>query len=265
MTGTAAAAIAVVIPTKNRHRELARSLLTVVPAARAAGARVRICDQSPVPFPVPAWCADTVAVDHRPDLRGLPAARNALIAAVAAEVLVFLDDDTDLARDAVVAVRDAAAREPAIAGWGPVCEVRPRRQRRFYRLLRLGAFRDARRLTGARTDAATPELFGCACAFRRSALLAVRGFDARLPGYALGEDQDCGRRLVAAGFRLRFLRGCRAWHRREGANRADPWKGLVNTWRWSRWWAARHGRGEPLTPLHRALAMLGALAAALRG
>ncbi len=257
--------VAVVIPTKNRHRELARSLFTVVPAARAAGASVRICDQSPAPFPVPAWCIDVVTVDHRPDLRGLPAARNALIRAVRAEVLLFLDDDTDLARDAVVAVRDAAAREPALAGWGPVCEVRPHRVRRPYRLLRLGAFRDVRRLTGAASDAPTRELYGCCCAFRRSALLAVRGFDARLPGYALGEDQDCCRRLVAAGFRLRFLRACRAWHRREGANRADPWKGLVNTWRWSRWWAARHGRGEPLTPVHRLFAMLGALAAAGRG
>src|SRR5689334_12017312 len=106
---------AFLIPTKNRHAALPRTLRLVARAA-LPGDEVVLCDQSPTPFPAAAG----VRVLHRPDLPGLPAARNALLAATGAEVVCFLDDDTDLAPDFGARLRELAEREPGMAGWGPV-------------------------------------------------------------------------------------------------------------------------------------------------
>ena len=136
--------IALLIPTRNRQACLARSLLTVLPAARAAGAEVVICDQSVTACSAPSG----VRVLHRPDLNGLPAARNALLRATTAEVVCFLDDDTDLAADFVVQLQHTVEREAELCGWGPVVETRPLAIRRLHRLVHLGCLRDPRRLQG---------------------------------------------------------------------------------------------------------------------
>jgi GT2 family glycosyltransferase len=244
--------LALCIPSKNRHAQLTLSLRTLLPMARRAGAEVLVCDQSPQPFAHPG-----VAVLHRPGLAGLPAARNVLLQATTADVVLFLDDDSDAAADLGERILALAAAEPAIAAWGPVVEARGRMARRLHRLLHLGCLRDARRLTTRRCDAPTRELFGCCFAVRRAAALAVGGFDARLPGYALGEDRDCCWRLHAAGFRLRFARELRAHHRAAGGQRPP----LVARLRYLRWFASRHGRGNPATVLH---LLLTALAWSLR-
>jgi GT2 family glycosyltransferase len=242
--------LAVLIPTKHRHAELARSLATVLPMAQACGAMVLVCDQSPEPFAHPG-----VRVLHRPDLPGLPAARNALLAAMDAEVVLFLDDDTDVAMDLGCRLLALAATEPEVAAWGPVVERRPLSLRRLHRLFQLGALRDPRRLTDGPCDRPTMALFGCCCAVRRKAALAVGGFDARLTGYALGEDLDFCLRLHAAGFRLRFASGLQATHRGVGGQRP----GLGAVLRFLRRTASRHGRGNPATPAHLALAAAGTL------
>ena len=139
-----------------------------------------------------------------------------------------------------------AAAEPEVAAWGPVVEARGTWARRLHRLLHLGCMRDGRRLTTRRCDRPTRELFGCCFAVRRAAALAVGGFDARLPGYALGEDRDFCWRLHAAGFRLRFAKDLRAHHRAVGGQRPP----LAARLRYLRWFASRHGRGNPATVLH---------------
>lgn len=237
--------LAILIPSKHRHAELAQSLPGVLAMARACDAEVVICDQSPSPFPAPAG----VRLLHRPDLAGLPAARNAMLATTAAEVVLFLDDDSDPATDLGERILVLAATEPDIAAWGPVVETRPRRLRLLHRLLHPGCFRDSRRLTAQPSDAPTRELFGCCFAVRHAAAHAIGGFDARLPGYALGEDRDFCWRLVASGCRLRFCRELRAVHRAAGGGNPS----LTTRLRYLRWWAARHGRGNPATPLHLAL------------
>lgn len=244
MTGPA---LAFLIPTRDRHVSLARSLLTVLPAARAVGATVVVCDQSGRPFP----SRPGMRILHRPDLGGLPAARNALLRAVDAPVVCFLDDDTDLAPDFAVVLSRVAAAEPDLLGWGPVVETRPRRRRRLHRLAQLGALRDPRRLTGARIDATTRALFGCCFAVRRDAAVAV-GFDERRRGYALGEDLDFFLRL---GGPLRFVAALRAIHRRDGANRASPRAATAASTRLLLWLARRHGRHQPATVVHLALAL----------
>ena len=233
--------LALCIPSKLRHAQLALSLRSVLPMAHRADADVLLCDQSPQPFAHPG-----VTVLHRPDLPGLPAARNVLLQATAADVVLFLDDDTDVAADLGRHILALAAAEADVAAWGPVVETRGPWARRLHRLLHLGCLRDARRLTVRRCDAPTRELFGCCFAVRRTAALAVGGFDARLPGYALGEDRDFCWRLRKAGFRLRFAKDLRAHHRAVGGQRPP----LMARLRYLRWFASRHGRGNPATVLH---------------
>jgi GT2 family glycosyltransferase len=236
--------LAFCVPTKHRHAELVLSLRSVLSAARRCGAAVLICDQSPTPFSHPH-----VTVLHRPDLSGLPAARNVLLQATDADVVVFLDDDTDIAPDLLREVGRLAASEPHIAAWGAVVEARGAWARRLHRLLHLGCLRDSRRLTSRRIDRETRELFGCCFAVRREAALSVGGFDARMPGYALGEDRDFCWRLHQAGYRLRFASGLRAHHRAVGGQRPA----LGARLRYLRWFASRHGRGNPATIVHVAI------------
>jgi glycosyltransferase involved in cell wall biosynthesis len=241
---------AFLIPTKNRHGSLARTLRLLRRAALPDD-EILLCDQSPTAFTTEGAGGDGVRVLHRPDLKGLPAARNALLAATGAEVACFLDDDTDLAPDFGARLRELATREPAVLGWGPVVEARPRRTRRLHRLAQLGVFHDPRRLLGGPCDLPTRALFGCCFAVRTAPARRV-GFDARRPGYALGEDLDFFLRL---GGTLRFSRALRAVHRRDGGDRADPEARGRAKARLLLWLAHRHGGGNPATPLHLALAL----------
>jgi GT2 family glycosyltransferase len=245
---------AFLIPTKNRHASLARTVRLALRAA-APGDELVLCDQSPQPFAAPSG----VRVLHRPDLPGLPAARNALLGATQAAVACFLDDDTDLAPDFGTRLRELAEREPGMAGWGPVVEARPLALRRLHRLAHLGVFHDPRRLLGGPADGWTRALYGCCFAVRREAAAAT-GFDARRPGYALGEDLDFFLRL---GQPLRFARVLRAIHRRDGGDRADPAARGAAKARFLVWLARRHGGGDPATSLHLAMAL--AAAASGRG
>ena len=236
------------VPTRNRHACLRRSL----PSWRATGAPIVLCDQSARPL-----VADGVRVLHRPDLAGLPAARNVLLATSTADVVVFLDDDCEIAPDFIQVVQRLARDEPAAIAWGPVVEERGRWLRRAHRLAHLGAFHDVRRLVTAGSERATNALFGCCFAVRRAAARRV-GFDARRPGYALGEDFDFFRRLAHAhpGHRLRFARDLHAIHRRDGEDRADPFTRGAAKGAFLQWLARRHGQGNPLTPVHLLVALL---------
>ncbi len=248
-------ALAFLIPSRDRHGELARWLPSVLRAAQRVGAAVLICDQSARPFPAPPGAT----VLHRPDLGGLPAARNALLAASTAGLVCFLDDDTEIAGDFATVLLALAAAEPGTVAWGPVVEIRPRAVRRLHRLAQLGVFHDPRRLLGRRRDQPTSALFGCCFAVRRAAAVAT-GFDARRAGYALGEDLDFCLRLRRLGG-LRFVRGLRAIHHRATAGRAGrPRRGRAKG-TFLAWLAHRHGGHNPFTLLHLALA-IGAAASA---
>lgn len=251
---TAVPGIAFLIPTRNRHDALRRSLPLVLAAARRVGATIIICDQSAQPLAA----APGIRVLHRPDVGGLPAARNVLLRATDADVVCFLDDDTDVAADFAERALALAVTEPDVVAWGPVVETRSRAVRRLHRLAHLGVFADPRRLTAARGDRSTSALFGCCFVVRRAAALAV-GFDARRPGYALGEDLDFFRRLPGP---KRFAATLRAIHRREDAQRADPAARGAAKARFLRWLAARHGGRNPATLVHLGLAMLAAASGA---
>jgi GT2 family glycosyltransferase len=241
---------ALLIPTRDRAQALARTR-----ARLPASWEVLVCDQSATPSP---------GVWHRPDLTGLPAARNALLSASTADIVVFCDDDTDVGAGFLAALERVTVRWPAACGWGPVLETRPRAVRRLHRLAQLGCFRDERRLTGARLDAPTTALFGACFAVRRVEALQV-GFDDRRAGYALGEDLDFCRRLCAAtGTTMRFCRDLPAIHREEAVNRADPQRRGHAKAAFLIWLARRHGRHNPATLFHLLLALAAAASGAGR-
>jgi GT2 family glycosyltransferase len=246
--------IDLLIPSRDRHDCLRRSLPSLRAVAAPLAARILVCDQSREPF-----AADGITVLHRPAISGLPAARNVLLAASDAEVVLFLDDDTDPAPDLLVRLAAIAARERHLLAWGPVVEARGRWTRRLHRLVHLGAFSDPRRLVAGDCDRLSRALFGCCFAVRRSAALDV-GFDARRPGYALGEDLDFFLRLHAAHGRpvARFSAALRAVHRRDGHDRAGRFARGVAKGSFLRWLARRHGGGNPATLLHLGLAALAA-------
>lgn len=243
------------IPTRDRHAALARTLASVVPAARRCGAAIVVCDQSPTPAPASA----DVRVLHRPDIAGLPAARNALLRATDAGLVCFLDDDVDVAGDLGERLLAHAAAEPACLGWGPVIETRSSSVRRLHRLAQLGVFHDPRRLLSRRCDRSSRALFGCCFAVRHQVALRV-GFDARRGGYALGEDLDFFLRL---GGPLRFCADLRVVHRRDGGGRDDATRRGLRKGAFLVWLARRHGGRNPATLLHLGLAT--AAAASGRG
>jgi glycosyltransferase involved in cell wall biosynthesis len=123
-------------------------------------------------------------------------------AAVPGDWVLFVDADTELdAGWAARALAAAAAAEPSVAGFGG----------------RLEEWNDVR--SGPRpgdpdmnrvgdTERAI-ELLTTPALYRRSALLAVGGYDARLQA---DEDFELGLRFAAAGFELRVLRGPAARH-----------------------------------------------------
>lgn len=237
--------LSVCIPSKNRHAELRRSMATILPMAAMAGATVVVCDQSPSAFE-----HSGVQVLHRPELNGLPAARNELLSHITEDIALFLDDDTDVATDLGVRLLHLAAGEACVAAWGPVVERRGPTARRLHRLIHLGCLRDTRRLTTRPCNRSTRELFGCCFAVRRRLALAAGGFDARLPGYALGEDRDFCWRLAERGHLLRFDSELKAVHRAVGGQRPP----LSQRLRYLSWFASRHGRGNPATLMHALLA-----------
>ncbi|MBA3709674.1 MAG: glycosyltransferase [Planctomycetes bacterium] len=191
---------------------------------------------------------------HRTDVGGLPAARNVLLQSSTADIVCFLDDDVDVARDFGTILMRLATSEPMMSGWGPVVETRGRWKRRLHRLAQMGAMHDPRRLLARRCDRSTSALFGCCFAVRRLAAIET-GFDARRGGYALGEDLDFFLRLRQP---LRFVTALTAIHRRDGHDRSDADARGRQKARFLLWLARAHGGRNPATPLHLGLALMAA-------
>ena len=153
---------------------------------------------------------------------GLTRQRNRGLAACDGDVVVFLDDDVQVAADALARLEEAYADDPSLVGaTGHVTQPRQHRVDRESRLRRLlpgggreGTFtrfgypRYIRRVDEPHDVEFMP---GCFMSARRDAALAV-GFDEAITGSGLGEDEDFSRRLSHLG-RIAYVPDARVHHK----------------------------------------------------
>ena len=119
------------------------------------------------------------------------------LAAVPGDWILFVDADTEVDADWVARALDACERDPDVAGFGGRIEE--------WVVERDGAeHAGVSDLNRVGDDERDIELLTTPALYRRSTLLAVGGYDARLNAE---EDFELGMRLADAGHRLRLLRG----------------------------------------------------------
>ena len=152
---------------------------------------------------------------------GLTRQRNLGARAAGHEIVVFLDDDVTVPRHVFAAVLEAYEDPTVVGVTGRVLGDRPglvARESALRRVLpgggregwftRFGYPRYVRRVSHA-ID--VEHMSGCFMSARR-ALAREVGFDEKLTGYAVAEDEDFSRRLAARG-RIRFVPAIEVAHR----------------------------------------------------
>jgi GT2 family glycosyltransferase len=157
---------------------------------------------------------------------GLTVQRNAGLDLASGDVVVFVDDDTELDADLFAALA-RGYRDPELVGaTGPVHDRDLRRfgnmRSRWRRLVpgggREGAFTRSgypRWVQDPTRERDVEHMLGGLMSARREAAARVR-FDERLTGYAYLEDEDFSYRLSRLG-RIRFLPDAQVIHRNVGA------------------------------------------------
>jgi GT2 family glycosyltransferase len=211
--------ISVVIPSKNRPREIAR-MLGSLRAQLTMPREVIVIDQSTPryelePFP------ELVHV-HEPQLNGLTAARNRGVDLARGDIVLFFDDDVVLRSDCVPEIARTFATRPDIVG--AQCTIHnpwDDNPTSLYdlstRIFEHGFFDQRPRRVGA--DEVPRLIDGLASAYRRS-LFSRERFDETLPGYGLAEDWDFTKRAARHGT-LVVVPGARVDHEHSTTNRHD--------------------------------------------
>jgi GT2 family glycosyltransferase len=203
----------IVIPTRARPDYLNVTLASVAPQAARAGAEILVVSDGHDP------AAASLADRHGAGFvglaapAGLNAARNAAVGATSGEVIVFVDDDVEVAPrwlEAILeGVRSSPDRDvfggpiaPRLEGGGPrACGREPPP----ITTLDFGAqSRDV------------PFVWGANMAIRRSAFERVGGFDETISGR--GDEEEWLRRYAAGGGRVRYLADAALTHRRTAAD-----------------------------------------------
>jgi GT2 family glycosyltransferase len=216
----------VVIATKGRPEELARTLAGLSGCEPAPDETI-IVDGDPARSarPVAALAANGLPVHYVESPPGLTRQRNEGVRQARGEVIVFLDDDVDV-DPGLFAALERGYRDPGVVGaTGRVIEEAGRRfgnKRSVVRPLVLGLGREGtmtsfgypRRPRRSDRELDVEFMQGCLMSGRREAVARV-GFDERLPGYALAEDEDFSYRLSRLG-RVRYLPGVVVRHKNTG-------------------------------------------------
>jgi len=187
--------VSVIIPTKNRPVDLARTIETLV-VQTVSPLELIIVDQSaeksfdqPVPFPV-RWI-------HDPTLSGLTTARNAALKQARGDILLFLDDDVLLQPDFIEEIlKPYDSSVTGVSGIITNYSLPPLKQRLWETIFQRGPFHDERQAiyrSAGRLGDAKPirvrQFGGGLMSFRASAIRDHR-FDPNLTGASPGEDID---------------------------------------------------------------------------
>jgi GT2 family glycosyltransferase len=224
--------VSVVICTRNRAESCARTVASLLAAARP-GAEIVVVDQSPGPETrlAIAALAGGAAVRHESSpARGLSAARNHGLRLARGSLVLFTDDDCVVEPDWVEAWRRAAAAAPDMGvGFGQV-SCPPYDPTRGYTAgfdVRAGShgvelFRLGTGQVGMGANMVVP----------RRVWEELGGFDEGLGAgarFVSAEDCDFAYRAVRAGRRILHVREARVWHHgyREGAHASELMRGYV--------------------------------------
>lgn len=199
--------ITVVAPTHNRIEKLAR-LLSSLEYQEEAPAEVIVVDDASTDG-TGRFVTEWMSKKHRfiekailfPTNRGPAAARNAGWRAASGEIVLFTDDDCVAGREWVAQLARKLRSDPSLGGVGG-------------RVFPLGNDLYSRYYTHYRILEPPPSvlyLVTANCAFRKTALDNVGGFDERLdaPG---GEDVDLSVRVRSAGWQLAFVPTATIFH-----------------------------------------------------
>jgi GT2 family glycosyltransferase len=228
--------LSVVICTRDRPGPLARALADAA-AQLPEAAELVVVDQSGDAH-APAVAAAAQANGARlvrPTERGLPAARNAGLAAARGEIVLFLDDDVRVLPGCLDAHVHAHERPGVGVVAGRIVErsARPNTPATANHLSPGG--RVVTNLWGV--DPGTVETAkGANMSFKRDALVAAGGFDPRYRGTAFLEDADASVRVARRGYVVRFEPAAEVVHlsassggvRPESTREAERWR-FVNT------------------------------------
>jgi GT2 family glycosyltransferase len=187
--------VSVIIPTKNRAADLARTIETLLQQT-IKPLELILVDQSPAPtfarrIPIPVVCI------HDPTLSGLTAARNASMKVARGDIWLFLDDDVLLEPDFIEEILKAYdANVTGVSGIITNYSVPPLRQRLWESVFHFGPFRDQRQSIYRKAEALRDskpipvrQFGGGLMSFRASAIRNHR-FDSNLTGASPGEDID---------------------------------------------------------------------------
>jgi GT2 family glycosyltransferase len=186
----------IVIPTRGRPDYLAVALTSIAPQAHAAGAEIVVVDDAgPSPTVQALVERHGARYEPHPAPLGLNVARNTGVQRSGGELIVFLDDDVEVAPNWLAALLHAARVYPDADVFAGAIRARlegkaPRtcgRERPPITTLDLGA-RDTRDIRFA---------WGANMAIRRSALQRVGPFDTSLEHG--GDEQEWQERLLAQG------------------------------------------------------------------
>jgi glycosyltransferase involved in cell wall biosynthesis len=206
-------AVSVVIPTRDRVAMLDRCLASVRAAVTAGDEVVVVDSASGDAAAVAAVAARHGAALVRCDRPGVNRARNAGWRATTRDLVVFTDDDVEVDAHWVDAYVDAAARHPDASFLTGRVTAPPGQDDRWEVAVKTGA--------GHRIDAGTRGTLGHGAnlAVRRSALLAVGGWDEALGAgarFASAPEVDLFDRLLA--------RGDVGWFEPAASARHDQWR-----------------------------------------
>jgi glycosyltransferase involved in cell wall biosynthesis len=199
----------IVIPTRRRPDYLEVALRSIAPQAADLAAEVIVVNDGDDPDTREAARRHGARLVELNPPRGANAGRNAGIAAAAADLIVFSDDDVEAPAGWLHAFLDGAGAAPYIDVFGGPIRARlegggPRacgREGAPITTLYLGA-----------TDRDVPLVWSANMAVRRRAVERVGPFDESIHGR--GEEEDWERRYVADGGVIRYLAGAGLEHRR---------------------------------------------------
>jgi glycosyltransferase involved in cell wall biosynthesis len=199
----------VVVPTRARPGYLEVTLASVAPQARDAGAPVLVVADGPDPSTAAVAQRFGASLIELPTPRGANAARNAAVAAISTEVVVFIDDDVEVPPEWLSTLLAGIAATPDCEVFGGPIRAR----------LEGGGPHACGReqppittLDYGTEDREVRLVWSANMAIRMHAFERVGRFDETI--FVRGDEEDWQRRYAAHGGRIRYLARAGLDHRR---------------------------------------------------